>query len=93
MNPASANPSLHEYSLIRELNVSPDQLEDQYIELPSKLDFLKWLFFGKKLKIRWRKGLENTKGEKYLIILDTIRSQQAEEQKQLEDKLKLEAPH
>jgi hypothetical protein len=87
MNPTSANPSLHEYSLFEKLNISPDLLEDQYAELPTRLDILKWLFFGKPLKFRWRKGLENRKGEEYLIILDTVRSQQEEEQKEIEQKL------
>lgn len=79
MSPQSANPLLQEYGIVKDLKISPDLFEDQCIEIPSRWDCLRWLLFGKPLKIVWRKGLDGKKGEVFLTILGEERYEQTEE--------------
>lgn len=69
MSPASANPLIHEASLMEEFGITPDLLEDQVLELPSFTKFLKWIF-GKPLGITLKKGIEAKKIDLLLTIID-----------------------
>jgi len=84
MMPATANPTVKEYSLCKEFKWSPDIFDTQVIKLPSRINLLKWLFLGKPLKLVWRKGLDNVKIEKFMSILSQERVQQEEEVTKME---------
>ena len=78
MSNLSANPVLHEYDLMTEIGISPTELEDQYIQLPSFKDVIKW-FFGKPIRIMSRSGVAFDKFQSYLTILDGKRSMEKTE--------------
>jgi hypothetical protein len=73
---------VHEYALVKELKISPDLLEDQYVEFPSFKDWIKWLF-GKPIKILSRKGLSATKVDELLAIIDAEHIQEQQESENL----------
>lgn len=89
MSPATTNPVLLEFGLCDNFKWNPQILEDQIVELPPFKKVLKWIFFGKPLKVLLRKGLEATKVEEFLAILNEIRIQQDEKQRQVEREAKL----
>lgn len=68
MSPYSTNPLLHEYTLIKELGISPDKLEDEEIIFPSFKEVFMWLF-GKPLKVV-KRGIDAKKIDMMLTIID-----------------------
>ncbi len=84
MSQYSANPAWLEYNFCREFGVSPNLLEDEKIVLPSKTEILKWLFFGKPIRIVIRKGISTKKADELLAVLNEVRIAEEEKQAQLE---------
>ena len=87
MSPYSANPLIHQYDLMKELGISYLDLEDQYIEFPSLKNVIRWIF-GKPLKVLYRRGISYTVVESFLHILDSRRSREEEEYKDIKNKVK-----
>ncbi len=84
MKPATANPTVKEYNLCKEFGWNPQFFQDQVIQLPSRKEVLKWLIFGKPLKITVKKGIDSKKVESFLAILSEERIQQEEEMARME---------
>ena len=88
MNPVVGNPLFLEYSLCKEFGWEPQTFEDQNITLPPFKEVLKW-FLGKPLNILVKRGLDATKVDKFLAILDEIRVEQEEIKRRMESEAKL----
>lgn len=77
-----------EYEICKEFGWNPQIFDDNFIEVPSFKDVLKWIFLGRKLKVA-QKGIEATKIDKFLTILNEIRIEQDAKQRQIENEAKL----
>lgn len=88
MSPVTANPSVLEFGLCQEFKWEPQIFDDQEIKLPSFKEVLKWVFLGKPVKILLKKGLEATKIEEFLAILDENRMELEEKTRQIEEDAK-----
>ena len=87
MSQISANPILHEYNLMQELGISPSDMDDQYVEIPSFKDFIRWVL-GKPIKILYKKGISFNRFQSYLAILDAKRSLEQEELRKIKKEIK-----
>ena len=78
MGSVTANPLIHEFDLMSAINISALEMDDQYIQLPSFKNFIRWIL-GKPLHIKVKDGLSFDKVQSYLTILDGKRSIEKEE--------------
>ena len=78
MGSETANPLIHEFDLMGAINISALEMEDQYVQLPSFKNFIRWIL-GKPLHIKVKEGLSFDKVQSYLTILDGKRSMEREE--------------
>ena len=83
----TANPLIHEFDLMSTINISASEMDDQYIQLPSFKNFIRWIL-GKPLHIKVKDGLSFDKVQSYLTILDGKRSIEKEEIDKMKRKFK-----
>ena len=78
MGSETSNTLIHEFDLMGAINISALEMDDQYIQLPSFKNFIRWVL-GKPLHIKVKDGLSFDKVQSYLTILDGKRSMEKEE--------------
>lgn len=89
MSPVTANPDLLEFSLCKELGLSPNNFRSQEVTFPPFKEILRWIFFGKPLKVILRKGLSAKKVDKFMTILNEFRIQEQQEADRIESEARL----
>ena len=78
MGSETSNTLIHEFDLMSAINISALEMDDQYIQLPSFKNFVRWVL-GKPLHIKVKDGLSFDKVQSYLTVLDGKRSMEKEE--------------